>query len=504
MASENRRLIKNTLTQYIRIIVSAICGLISVRILLQQMGIEDYGIYTIIGGFVAFLGILNATMTVSTQRFISVELAANNFIEIRKIYSSSVVIHLILSLIILVLAETIGLYAINHILNFPSDTSKTVNIVYQCTVFTFILNVLSVPQQAVLIAYEKIYLASLIGIAESILRLLAALVLAIISKDKLVVYVFLIFIISLSIRLTYNWAVIRHTGIRFVTCIRKENFTKLIKFAWWTMFGGLANIGKTQGVNIILNLFYGTGVNASFGIANQVNSQLMVFSSSIFQSSNSQTIQAWKNQDMHRLDFLILKVTKVAFILFLLITVPVYILTDKILSIWLGEVPIYCTAFIKLMLINSYIELFSTPLMFIMQASGKIKNYFLIISSILLCILPISYIFLSYGYSPEIVLIVTICINILILMVRILFCNKTANYDAHNYIIKIIVPSLILIFTGVVGIDYIGAYFRWNSIAICLISEILCILLCTYILVNKQERAKINEFLSYKISRFKI
>lgn len=492
MKDVNRRLVKNTIAQYIRIVISAVCGLVAVRIVLKELGLSDYGIYTLIGGLVAFLGVLNSAMIVSTQRFISVEIANGNIAKVRDIYSTSVYIHFVLSIIILLLSETLGLYAINFWLNFPSNSLFAVNIVYQCTILTFILNVLSVPQQAMLIAYEKIYIAAIIGIIESILRLTAACILIAFIDSKLIYYSILILIIAIIIRTAYKVATTAITGIKYHKNFSRDNIKSFAGFAWWNLFGGVAMIGKVQGVNIILNLFFGTVINATYGIANQINSQLMIFSSSIFQSSNSQTIQAWKNNDFSRLDFLIQKVSRIAFMLFLIITIPIYILTDDVFNLWLGKIPEYADIFLKLMLLNSYIELFSTPMMFVIQATGKVKKYFIVISSILLLILPISYLFLKWGYPPQTVLSITIVVNIFVLLIRGKYLTILANYSATKYFTKTIFPCIVTIIIGLLIPVYIIPHFiHCSKYIICAMSEIISISSVLFLVFSPSERKQL-------------
>lgn len=499
MNSSNSRIIRNTIAQYLRVLVVAIVNIISVRLILNELGVQDYGIFTLIAGFVTLLGILNSTMIVSTQRYISCEIAANNRGGVTKIYSSSVIIHIGISVFVIFIAETAGLYFLTNHLEFPEGKLDDAIIVYQCVIASFVLNVLSIPQQAALIAYEKMILSSIIGIFEAVLKILIVVLLCYLDGNKLITYSILFLSSSVIVRFLYNISVIRTLKLRvnFKNCI--STIRSIIGFAWWNLLGGISNLLKIQGVNVILNFFGGTTINASYGIANQVNSQLLVFTSSIFQSTNSQTIQAYKNNNYDRLGLLINSITKYAFALYFIITIPLIILSSEVLSAWLGQVPPYCDIFVPLMLTNSYIELFSTPLMYIMQANGKIKWYFVIISSVMLLILPASYVFLSLGFAPPVVVYTTIIVNILLLLFRLIFVQKVANYGVKTYLYQVIIPSIVLILLSFI-IYRLLIFLGFTLLNTAIIVELFSIIFIFLFLLNTIEKKYI---LNYAAKIFK-
>lgn len=469
MIEANKKIVRNTLVQYFKIIFVALTTLVSVRIVLNQLGVSDYGIFTLIAGVLAFLGILSSALIVSTQRHISLHIASGDKVAVQSVYSASVHLHILLVVCIIIIAETLGLYAVNHILVFPPGRLTAANWVYQCALFAFALNILSLPQQAVMIAYEKMVPYSLISCLEGFLKLCGAIALIYIADDKLIYYALIFAGVSLIIRVIFNIYVVRTTGLRMSAKADRNEIRRLTSFASWNLLGGVANIGKIQGVNIILNLFFNTAINGSYGIANQVNSQLLTFSSSIFQSTNSQTIQAYKKNDSSRLDFLVVNITRFAFVLFFVFTVPIFIFTDQILLLWLNKVPVYSGIFLKLMIINSYVELFSTPLMFIMQANGNIKHYFITVSIVMLLILPISYMLLYFGCSAEMVLIVTILINMLLLKIRLDFVHKVAGYSYGKYVRSALLPI------SIIAVAILGAgYMVFRETGILSLGRLLC------------------------------
>lgn len=504
MNNQNKILIQNTIAQYIKIIVSVLTSLLSTRIILQQLGVEDYGIFSVVAGFISLFGVLNSSMIVSVQRFISYEIPTGDSNKISYIYSTSVIIHIIIAFVTFVLCETIGLFFLKNYMSFPSGKLDEALTVYHCVVISFVINIISIPQQAALIAYEKLFLSAVIGIVEVLLKLIAAILLIYISGSKLICYSFLFLAVSVLIRILYSIILkLNVKSLRFRFCYEKTLYKKLLSFAGWNLFGGIANLGKIQGVNVILNMFFNTAINAAYGIANQVNSQLLFFSSSIFQSANSQIIQSYRKNDESRLKFLVFKTSKLAFVLYFSVALFVFISVDDLLKLWLGDVPEYCNLFIKLMLINSCIELFSTPLMFITQATGKIRNYFILISAVMLMILPISYVLLSHGFPPFTVLTVTIVINILLLIIRLIFVKHNTSFDIRSYAMDVILKAFMIIVISTIllnlALKFDSLWLRLGSVLI--LSPSVVIFLAYNILLSKEERDAVKRYVKERVHK---
>jgi len=493
MKEQNKIIIKNTIAQYIRVITTALVSIISVRIVLNKLGTDDYGIFSVIAGFIALFGVLNSSLIVSIQRHISYEIPTGNNSKISTLYSTSFTIHILLAIIVFILSETVGLYFMVNFMKFPVGRLDAAILVFHSVVISFILNIISIPQQAILIAYEKIYLSSVIGIIDVFLKLAIAILLVYIDSDKLIFYAYgclIIAIITFILYLVSTYISIKQ--IRLKITIDKTCFHQLIGFASWNLFGGIANLGKIQGVNVLLNIFFGTAINAAYGLANVINSQLLFFSSSIFQSSNSQIIQSYRKHDYERLNFITSQTTKFAFIIYFCITSVFLISSHEILTIWLGNVPPYCSIFVRLMLLNSYIELFSSPLMFIMQASGNIKNYFLCISSVMILILPISYVLLKCGAEPYTVLTITITINLILLYIRIWFVKNKAKIPIQEFVYKVILPCLLLfaLATPILYAIYLSTGGTWGRIIITTCSSILVVGTLSYFFVLSKDNRK--------------
>lgn len=493
MNDQNRRIVNNTIAQYCRIIISAILAILSTRYVLKQLGVDDYGIFSVVAGFISFLGFLNNSLLVSVQRFLSYEIPTSNETNINRIYNTSTFIHISFAVCLLIFAETVGKYFLVNYMSFPDGQLNNAITVFHCVVISFVINVISIPQQALLVAYEKIQVFSIIGVLESVLRFACAVSLKFYPGNRLIYYSVIFLIISLIVRLLYT-IVVRRLCPFITSRILPDKFylKNLFSFASWNTLGAVANLSRTQGVNILLNMFWGTSVNAAFGLANQLNSQFTFFQSSIFQAANSQVIQAYRLNDTYRLTNLIERTTKYAFILYGSVVFSIWIGSYDLLSLWLNKVPEYCNVFVKLMIVNSCIELFSTPLMYLVQASGKIKIYFIVISVVMLLILPISYLLLRLGAEPQIVLVITICINIILLFLRLLYVYSYVGYDTKRYFFKVIVPSCLLI---LIMFPISELYSHINHISIRVLILVICpiltIVLSYFFILNPDERKQI-------------
>lgn len=498
MQNQNKILVKNSIAQYIKIIISVLGTLVYTRIVLQELGIDDYGIFSVISGVIALFGVINSSMIVAVQRFLSYEIPTGNNKKLNTIYNTSIFIHLFIALIVVLIAETIGIYFVKTFMTFPQGKLDDAIFVFHCIICSFALNIISIPQQAALIAYERIFISAIIGIIETILKVISACLLLFVHDNKLCTYALLFLIISVIIRIIYSIFVkLKIHQLHFKFRFNNQTLKELSNFASWNLFGAVANIGKIQGVNILLNMFFNTAINAAYGIANQINGNLLIFSSTIFQASNSQVIQSYRKQDNHRLNFLVIKTSKMSFILYFTVALSVFATTDEFLYIWLGNTPAYCSMFIKLMILNSCIELLSTPLMYIVQASGKIRTYFITISSVMILILPISYLFLKLGFNPNIVMFVTIIINLILLGLRILFTKKYSTLNLCAFLSQIVLKSLITITICCTLVSlivpHLGSIYQRFVFGI-IISILSNIALAYFYILTKQEKTNLLNY----------
>ena len=458
-SDNNKRIVKNTGMLYIRMLLTMAVSLYTSRIILSTLGIADFGIYNVVGGFITMFGFLNSAMASATQRFLSFEIGKKDIPQLAKVFNMSVNIHFIIALIILLLAETIGLWFVNTKLTIPIERMDAVRWVYQFSILAFLVSVVSVPYNAAIIAHERMNVFAWVSIFEVSLKLLIVLMLQWFGFDKLKLYAILIFGVALIIRLIYgvycSW---NFKESKFRLFWDKALFKILISYAGWNLWGNAAGVIMAQGVNILLNIFFGPAINAARGIAYQVRAAVNSFVQNFQMALNPQIIKSYAADDLKYMHILIFQGAKYSFFLLFALTLPILLETEIILKVWLKIVPEYTVIFTQLVIINILIDSISGPLMTAAQASGKIKLYQGVVGGLLLLILPISYGFLKFDYSPEVTLYVSICISIIALFARLKIISLLVNFSIIDYfknvvlriipvsIISIIIPLFILYF----------------------------------------------------------
>ena len=439
----NKRIAKNTMFLFVRMLFSMVISLYTSRVVLNALGVEDFGIYNVVGGIVVMFSFLNSSMSSATQRFLTFELGKNDLDNLKRVFSMSINIHIAIALFITLLAETIGLWFLNNKLNIPVQRLNAANWVFQFSILTFVVSILSVPYNASIIAHEKMKAFAYIGLLDVFLRLLIAIALPLVLFDKLKIYAILIFCAALIIRVIYGVYCKR----KFIECTYsffwdKSLFDKLLSYAGWNLWGNLAFVGYTQGINILLNIFFGPVVNASRGIAYQVNGAVNSFVMNFQTAINPQIIKSYATNDFEYMHKLIFKGSKISFFLLLLLVFPVLLEAETILKIWLVKVPNYAVVFCQLILINSLIDSLSGALMTGVQATGRIKLYQSVIGGVLLLILPISYILLSYNFEPESTLYVSISVSIVALFLRLIIIKPLIHLSISRFVKEVLLKVL--------------------------------------------------------------
>ncbi len=453
---------------YIRMLLLMVVSLYTSRIVLNTLGVEDYGIYSIVGGVVILLSFFNNAMSIATQRFLTFELGRNNLFLLKRTFSMSINVHLGIALLILLLSETIGLWFLNTQLNIPQERMQAANWVYQFSILTFLLNIIGVPYHSTIIAYEKMSFYAYFSIIEAFLKLGIVFMIQESAFDKLISYGFLLFLVSVLIFVVYKIYCNRFFETsHYILFWDSKLFKTLISFSGWSLFGSIANVGSKQGTNILLNIFFGVTVNAAMGIANQVNNALNGFVQNFQTAFRPQIIKSFAARDSKYLMQLIFQTSKYSFFLLYFITLPILLNTELVLQLWLKTVPDYAIGLVRLILIYSLLETISGPLWMTIQATGKIRNYQIIISAIIISNLWITYLFLKWGYSPYSVLWIRVLLNLLSFVFRIVYLKKHIDLSIIDFskkvplkILSVVVVSLILPFVfsffnhGFIGFVY--------------------------------------------------
>lgn len=483
-----------------------VVSLFTSRITLDILGVEDYGIYNIVGGVVVLFSFLSTALNSATQRFLSVELGKNDYKQYNLVFNTAIAIYVLFAIIVVVLAETIGLWFFNHCLNFPNNRVEIARWVFQFSIITFVVNILRTPFNASIIANEKMSFYAYTGIVEAVLKLgLVYLLYLSLEIDKLKLYSFLMLLVSFILLIWYVlFCVTNIKGCKFSNRFDKSLCKSFFSFSGWSLFGSTAVISANQGVNIVLNIFFGVTVNAGMGIANHLSQVIHQFSSS-FQTAFAPQIV--KNYSVGNADYnnFIFRTSRASFYLLYLICLPILLYIDFILDLWLTEVPLYASIFCFWIIISMLFETLSSPLYLTIQANGKIKKYQIIVSSIFFLNIIFSYIFLSLGFEPLVVVIIRVIIAILLLLFRVVYVSRTINFRLKDYFEKVVL-SVLKVVVASLAIVLIANYYlnigKSSNILIALL-EISVLLLMNILLIysiglTKSEKTKIFRMIKNK------
>jgi O-antigen/teichoic acid export membrane protein len=444
--SNSTRIAKNTLMLYFRQILIMLVSLYTVRVVLNTLGAEDYGIYNVVAGVVTMFGFLNVTLVTGTQRFLTFQLGRENFDELKKIFSVALNIHIILAIGILILAESIGLWFLKYKLNLPPTRKDAIFWVFQFSVFAIILTVIQAPYNASIIAHERMNVFAYISIGDAALKLFNAYILTVLNYDKLIVYAVLIFIANFIVMNLYRLYCINHySECRFKLIKDITLYKAILTFSGWGIVGSGAVVCANQGVNILLNIFFGPMINAARGIAVQINTALASFVNNFQTAVNPQIIKSYASEKTEELYTLLFQNTKFSFCILWVLLLPVLLKIDVLLHFWLTDIPEYTSLFCRLILIQSLIFCMDRPFVTALNAIGKMKLPNLTAGIVLLLVLPISYIMLKENMPAYIPFVVYICINIITTVIEIVFLYKWIKLPIKTLIKQVYVPISFII-----------------------------------------------------------
>ncbi len=491
-SENNKRIAKNTLLLYCRMLFMMVVSLYTSRVVLNALGVEDFGIYNVVGGVVAMFSMLSGSLSAAITRFITYELGTGNKENLKKIFSSSVTIQIGLALLIVLLAEAIGVWFLNAKMNIPDARMVAANWVFQFSILTFAINLISVPYNASIIAHERMSAFAYISILEAIGKLAIAFLIVISPMDKLIFYAILMCAVALIVRFAYGAYCKKH----FEECtyhfiFDKDLLKRMFGFAGWNFIGASSAVLRDQGGNVVINLFCGPAVNAARGIAFQVNNAISGFVTNFMTALNPQITKSYAAGDRDYMMTLIYQGARLSFYMLLLLSLPVLVNTHYILGIWLKIVPDHAVLFVQLVLIFAMSESISNPLITAMLATGKIRNYQIVVGGLQLMNLPVSYILLRMGMFPEIVIIVTIVISQCCLAARLLMLRGIIGLSVRKYLKKV--------YINVLAVTAIASIFPFlltsqmkegflNFILLCLIAVVCTGITIYYVGCSKEER----------------
>lgn len=494
-----KRIAKNTLMLYVRMLFGMLISLYTSRVVLQALGVEDYGIYNVVGGVVAMFSMVSSSLSSSVSRFLTFELGKGDMEGLKKVFSTSLSIQLVLSGIIIILAETIGLWFLNTHMTIPDNRLYAANWVFHASVLTFVINLLSVPFSASIVSHERMSAFAYIGILDIILRLLIVLFIAYsgLTFDRLIVYALLLVGVVCIMQAIY-WS---YCTRNFEECKLKLSFDvsywkEMSSFAGWNFIGCTAVLLKDQGVNILLNLFIGPVINAARGIAYTVNNVMSSFANNFMTALKPQITKSYAAGDYDYMVSLVERGSRFSYYILLLFALPMMFETEFVLTLWLKDYPEHAVNFVRLILIVTMCDILSNTLINLQVSTGKIRNYQLAVGGMLLMNFPLSYICLKMGFQPESTMFVALVVAVACLFLRLLLLRKMVGLSMKRYLHKVcgnvlIVTLTALIFPSIVVLQMSDGLARF--MIICIIS-VLSTISSIYLLgCNINERKFIRE-----------
>lgn len=502
MQNRTKKIVVNTIVLYAKVIISLLISLLTTRIVLSSLGVEDFGLYNLVVGLVAMISFVNLAMTTSTLRYNAYYL---NKPEANEIVNDSIILHLLLAGIVFILLELFGLYFIRYSLNITEEQTEIVNIIFQFVVFGCIMQIITVPYDALINVHEDMVTFSVIAIFESLLRLSAACLLFCFTTYKLIFYslfISLIPLLTFVIKRLYcrkNYREVKPLSLRIINKIR---FKEMGIFAFWNMFGAFSNTAKNQGIAMVLNVFFGVVVNAAYGISQQINSLCLILSGSLQKSINPVILKSEGNGDRFAVIKYGLTQCRISVFLVALIVVPIYFNLPCVLQLWLGDFPKYTVELCRWLIVLTVITQLTTGIQVAIQSTGKIKFYQITMSILILLNIPLSIIFLKLGFSPEIVFKVGIAVELLCVIVRIVFARNLVGLKFYSYFQEVILPflSIIIAFllSAILSNNYVANTFFETIVKFCMC--FLIVVLCVYCVgLKKEEKVVLMQIIKSKL-----
>lgn len=505
--SNNKRIAKNTLMLYLRMGVSMIVSLYTSRIVLNTLGIEDYGIYSVVAGIISMFTFLNSALSGATSRFITFELGKNYFVQLNKTFSAAFINHIILALIILFLAETIGLWFLYHKLVIPDNRLNAAFWVYQCSIASTILGIIQVPFSSLIMAHEKMGIYAYLSIFDVVLKLVLVILLSYVSTDKLIFWAFCgVFVTILYNSFNYIYCY-KHFKESHIS-IHKEIplYKRLFIYSFWDFLGSMSSLAQGQGLNMMLNIFFGPTINAARGIAMTIQGAVVQFSSNFTIASKPQIIKLYADNNIKGMLELVYNSSKLSFFLLYLFALPLCLEIKYVLTLWLGEYPDYTIIFTILILINSLTWSFKTHRTTMVHATGHIKLSNLTVGVILCSTLPISYLFLINGFSAVSVFIITIVITLLAELVACFVLKRYLDYSVKDYFKNVYGKCLLISCFSFIAPYIVHTLFSESFLRLCLVSltSLISVSFFAYKLgLDDSSRTKIISFIKNRIAQKK-
>lgn len=494
-SADKKRIVKNTILLYGRMLLMMVISLYTSRVILNALGVEDYGIYNVVGGVVTMFTMLSGSLSAAISRFITFELGKGDPEKLRRVFATSVIVQLFLIVIITVLLETIGLWFLNNKLVIPEDRLVAANWVFQFSVITFAINLWSVPYNATIIAHEHMNAFAYISIFDAVAKLLVAFTILKNPFDRLVYYSALVLVVGIIQRYLYTLYCKKHFDeCEFHFLYDKKITKEIFGFAGWNFIGASSDILRDQGGNILINLFFGPTINAARGIAVQVNSAVYGFVQNFMTAIKPQITKNYASGNWDYMMELIFMGCRYGYYILLILSLPVIVNTEYILKLWLGQVPEHTVNFVQLVLLFSLSESLSSTLITAQLATGRIKQYQLIVGTLALLNLPLSYLCLKMGAPAECIYIVAIFVSVVCEAARVIMLRKMINLSVKAFLNKVYFNVVLVTIVASVVPIYLSMQFDFSKdfsmfLLSCVITLVCCLLSIAFVGCSKGERS---------------
>lgn len=496
----NTRIAKNTLFLYFRMLLIMLTNLYVVRLVLDMLGAMDYGIYVVVGGVVIMFSFLSDTLSSSSQRYFAFAIGEKNFYKLNIFFNITLILYITLAVFILIIAETLGVWFVNNKLIIPETRLESANIVFQFAILSFIFNIIKTPYTALVIAHEKMNIFAIIGVVEVFLKLILIFILKSLNIDKLKAYSIIIFLNILVIFIIYFfYSKFKFKETKFKLYYKRKEYSEILTYSGWNIIGAVSNMLRNQGINVLLNLFFSPIINAARGIAYQINTAILSLTNNFYIAVKPQITKKYANQNLLEMKKLVYSSSKLAFVLMMVICIPIFYETKFILSIWLKELPSYVIIFTRLVVINSLIEVINQPLVSAIQATGNVKIYQLTVSLILILNLPLSLLCLSAGYPPEITMYISIFLSIISYIPRMYICQKVVGIRISDFVSEVLLKLVIITFLMFFITWCIWSYFNESFLRfslVIIVNILVAPILLLFIGFNDSERTRIKQIIS--------
>ena len=503
----NRRIAKNTLFLYLRMILVLVVSLYTTRVVLNALGAVDYGIHNVVAGFVSMFVFLNTSMSNGIQRFYNFTLGKEGEEGITKVYNMALLIQVILALIVVVLLETVGLWYLEVKMVIPIDRMSVARWIYQFSVISFVLVIMQIPYNAAIMAHERMDYYAFVSIVDVGLKLAVALMIPYACHDKLLVYGAYIMIIHIvNFLMYYIYSKLNFKSIKLKKSFHKDIFKEMVSFSGWNVVGTFAYMLKNQGLNVLLNAFFGPVVNAARGVSVMISGAIHGFQGSIVTAFRPQTVQSYAAGNYSRVKSLMFSLSKISYLMLFLLSMPVIIELPYILHLWLGnEVPNYTVSFTMLILVNMIIGALNTPITQVIHATGRIRNYQIGTSIVMCSILPISWFFLKAGGSPITVYAVSLCVTCVNQMVCMQILKQEFSYSIIEYLKSVLVPCFLVSFVAVIIPIILHFVMPMSFIRLVFVTftGVGCVIISAYfIALNLYEKEMVVDFVKKTLKKY--